>query len=332
MESFPKSIFIGCSSAGEIFHNTVNDNSISMAIAKFEKTKLSTCTTDVTSASNSRHAGRTIANNLLSDDLKAIFLLSDGLNINGSELVKGFNDILPQNVIVTGGLAGDGSKFESTWVLKEKCPTQNCVSAIGFYGDNFSIHTGYKGGWDVFGPERTVTKSSGNILFTLDNKPALELYKMYLGELASELPSSGLLFPLSIRKDAQDNTDLVRTILAIDEENQSLTFAGDIPQGYLAKLMKANIDNLIEGASVAAKRTNITNIDNTSLSISISCVGRRLILKERAEEELEASIDILPNNTQLIGYYSYGEISPNFTNQDCDLHNQTMTLTVIHES
>ncbi len=320
--AYPNSIFLGCSTAGEIFQNTVNDNSISIAIAKFEKTRLSVCTTDVTSALHSRHAGRQISEKLLSDDLKAIFLLSDGLNINGSELVKGFNDILPQNVIVTGGLAGDGSKFENTWVLKDKCPTQNCVSAIGFYGDNFSIHTGYKGGWDVFGPERTVTKSSGNILFTLDNKPALELYKMYLGELASELPSSGLLFPLSIRKDNQDSTDLVRTILAIDEERQSLTFAGDIPQGYLAKLMKANIDNLIEGASVAAKRTNITNIHSTSLSISISCVGRRLILKERAEDELDASIDILPKNTQLIGYYSYGEISPNFINQDCDLHNQ----------
>lgn len=332
MESFPKSIFIGCSSAGEIFHNTVNDNSISMAIAKFEKTKLSTCTTDVTTASNSRHAGRTIANNLLSDDLKAIFLLSDGLNINGSELVKGFNDILPRNVIVTGGLAGDGEKFESTWVLKDKCPTQNCVSAVGFYGNNISIQTGYKGGWDEFGPERTVTKSSENILFTLDNKPALELYKMYLGELASELPSSGLLFPLSIRKNTQDNTDLVRTILAIDEDKQSLTFAGDIPEGYLAKLMKANFDNIIEGASVAAKRTNSTNIDSATLTICISCVGRRLILKDRVEEELEASLEILPNNTQLVGYYSYGEISPNFVNQDCDLHNQTMTLTVINET
>jgi len=329
---FPTSKFIGCSTAGEIFQNTVQDQSVSVAVTKFDHTKLQSFSTEVGLPENSRTAGRHLAENLLEDNLQAVFLLSDGLNINGSELVKGFNDILPKNVVVTGGLAGDGPRFERTWVLNDGHPTQNCVTAIGFYGNMLHYNSGYKGGWDVFGPERTVTKSKGNILYSLDDKPALDLYKTYLGDLATELPSSGLLFPLSIRKDADDRNPLVRTILAVDDDAKSLTFAGDIPEGYLAQLMKANFDNLIEGAQTAAIHTNFESTSSDTLAIGISCVGRRLVLKERVEEELEATLDVLPDNTKLVGYYSYGEISPNFVNQDCDLHNQTMTLTIISES
>lgn len=213
--------------------------------------------------------------------------------------------------------------------MKNGAPTGNFVSAVGFYGEKVKIRHGSKGGWDIFGHERKVTKAKDNQLFEIDGKPALDLYKNYLGELAAELPASALLFPLSIRLDQNDEKRVVRTILSIDEEKKSLTFAGDIPEGSLIQLMRANFDRLIDGAAEAALMTQ-EDSKNDVLSIAISCVGRKLILGERADEELEAALDSLPPKTKQIGFYSYGEISPYATGH-CDLHNQTMTLTTISE-
>jgi len=258
-------------------------------------------------------------------------VLSDGLAVNGTELVKGFNDALPTNVVVTGGLAGDGSAFKRTWVIYNGSLLKNAICAIGLYGKQLTVGHGSKGGWDTFGPERRITRSKGNVLYELDGKPALALYKEYLGDRAKDLPASGLLFPLMIREDANSDKQLVRTILAIDEDKQSLTFAGDIPMGHLAKLMRANFDRLVTGANDAAvlASSEIAGKDPT-LAIAISCVGRRLLLGERIEEETEATLEIFPKGTVQVGFYSYGELSPYATGA-CDLHNQTMTLTTYAE-
>ena len=181
----------------------------------------------------------------------------------------------------------------------------------------------------MFGPERLVTKSEGNVLYELDGQPALRLYKEYLGELASDLPASGLLFPLALRSDGDDK-ELVRTILAVDDERESLTFAGEIPIGHRAKLMQASFERLLDGAEGAAEYALERTSHNARLSIAISCVGRRLVMGERAEDELEATLHVLPPGISQIGFYSYGEISP-FLEGSCDLHNQTMTLTTIGE-
>jgi hypothetical protein len=234
---------------------------------------------------------------------------------------------------VTGGLAGDGSRFLRTWVMHEGHARSKMVCAAGLYGAHVTIGHGSSGGWDNFGPERRVTRSQGNVLVELDGRPALELYKEYLGELASGLPATGLLFPLALRSNAADEKSLVRTILAVDEAAQTMTFAGDMPEGALARLMRANYDRLIDGASEAASMAGDAHVGQTgeTLAIAISCVGRRLVLGERAEEEIEATLDELPAGTHQIGFYSYGEISP-YAKGRCDLHNQTMTLTTIRES
>ena len=211
-----------------------------------------------------------------------------------------------------------------------KCrPHTNLVCAAGLYGERLSIGHGSRGGWDNFGPERLVTRAHANVLYELDGRPALELYKEYLGDLASGLPATGLLFPLALRTHADDDKSLVRTILAVDEATQSMTFAGDVPTGSLVRLMRANFDRLIDGASAAAALAARPD-EGETLAIAISCVGRRLVLGERAEEEIEATLEALPAGTRQVGFYSYGEISP-YGQGSCDLHNQTMTLTTIRE-
>ena len=333
-QAFPKSHILGCSTAGEIFGSTVEDNSLSVGIMRFNHTHLETAYAHVKAASDSYRAGKSIAEKLIqsaNSDLRGVMIFSDGSSVNGSELIQGLNTTLPDSVVVTGGFAGDGDRFEKTWVLKDRTPQVGIISAVGFYGDRIKLHHGSKGGWDIFGMERRVTCSKANVLYQLDQKPALELYKKYLGDRAADLPAAALLFPLSIRLNSKDEKRIVRTVLSIDEKDQSMTFAGDIPEGAMVQLMKANFDRLIGGATEAAIMSHKEDkFTGERLCVAISCVGRRLVLGQRAEEELEATLDVLPENTKQIGFYSYGEISP-YASGHCDLHNQTMTLTVIYE-
>lgn len=329
--AYPQSHMVGCSTAGEIFDTTIHDDSLSVAVVRFEHTRLETAFARVETAPDSHAAGTRLAERLSRPDLRGVLVLSDGHNVNGSALVAGLNAVLPASVVVTGGLAGDGDRFERTWILRDGRPCTGFVSAVGFYGDRIRLGHGSKGGWDLFGIERRVTRSSGNVLYELDGRPALELYKEYLGERAAGLPATALLFPLSLREGPDDEKRIVRTVLAVDEAEQSMTFAGDIPEGALAQMMHANFDRLVEGAEEAALRTRAASPgDGPVLSIAISCVGRRLVLGERTEEELEATLDVLPPGTRQIGFYSYGEISP-YARGHCDLHNQTMTLTTLSE-
>ncbi len=333
LTAFPKSKIVGCSGAGEIYGSEVNDKSLSVAVAKFERTDIAIESMPIQTAADSFTVGAALAKKLDRPDLCGIFIISDGLLVNGSTLAQGFSSIVGKNVIITGGLAGDGSKFEKTWVIENRQSKTGVVTALGYYGKNLKIHHGSQGGWDIFGPERIVTKSKDNVLFELDGKPALALYKEYLGNRANELPAAGLLFPLQIRAHKTDKGLLVRTILGVNEKDQSLTFAGDIPKGWIAQLMRANFDRLIEGASHAAMATqeNLNALNKKTLTLAVSCVGRRLVLGERIQEEVEATLEKLPKGTEQVGFYSYGEISPYIKGEGCQLHNQTMTLTTIYE-
>jgi hypothetical protein len=260
-----------------------------------------------------------------------VFVLSDGLQVNGSELVAGLTGRLPKHVTVTGGLSGDGGRFAETLVFWDSAPAAGRVAALGLYGDRLRVGYGSLGGWDPFGPERMITRSCGNVLYALDGQSALDLYKRYLGESAAGLPATGLLFPLALRT-REDQTPVVRTILAVDEGAQSMTFAGDVPEGAYARLMKANFERLIDGAAGAA-RTSYEAIGwvPPELAILISCVGRKMVLRQRTEEEVEGVRGVLGPGTVLTGFYSYGEISPFNPSARCELHNQTMTVTTLSE-
>lgn len=279
---------------------------------------------------NSYDAGVKLCQKLDVTDLKSVLIISDGLKVNGSELVHGLQECLPKTTFITGGLAGDGALFEKTLVGLNESPIEGRIAAVGFYGDDLEMTYGSVGGWDSFGPERLITKSEKNVLFELDGKPALDIYKLYLGEYAKELPGSGLLFPLSIRTN-EENGYLVRTILSVNEKDKSLTFAGNMPEGAYARLMKANFDRLIEGASCAAQNSITDKTTAPDFALLISCVGRKLVLDQRIEEEVEVVRAVYGNETAIAGFYSYGEISPSFNFMKCELHNQTMTITTLTE-
>ncbi len=331
---YPESHILSCSTAGEIIGTEVHDNSISLSALSFAQTTLKFAQADLHSYEESYEVGKRLAQELTAENLIHVLVFSDGLHINGTQLVKGLNDSLPAGIAVTGGLSGDGTEFKMTLLGLDEKGKENNVVAIGFYGTALHVGYGSLGGWDTFGMERTITKSKDNVLYELDGQPALKLYKEYLGDKASGLPGTGLLFPLRLRiQNGGKEVVVVRTILAINEADQSMTFAGDMPEGVPATLMKANFERLIDGASGAGSMSiEALGATGAEFALLVSCVGRKLVLKERIEEETEAVQNAIGSSAAIAGFYSYGELCPvASTENQCELHNQTMTITTFRE-
>ena len=331
---YPAARQFGCSTAGEIVDTRVYDESIAATAVSFAATTSRLFSQVVAAPADSEAAGAALAAQIPQAGLRHVLVLSDGLHVNGSEMVRGLKGGLPPGVEVTGGLSGDGARFGRTLVIADGPPQERLIAAVAFYGERLRVGYGSLGGWDAFGPERLITRSAGNVLYELDGQSALALYKQYLGEHAAGLPATGLLFPLALRDEgaaAGGSDGLVRTILAVDEASQSLTFAGDVPLGRFVRLMKANFDRLVEGAAGAARVAGAA-MQDAQLAVLVSCVGRKLVLKQRVEEEVEAVRDVLGAGTRMTGFYSYGEISPYTPTARCELHNQTMTITTFSET
>ncbi|WP_259014138.1 FIST signal transduction protein [Emticicia fluvialis] len=330
-QEFPAAEIIINSTSGEIYENSVHDDTIVVTAIEFEKTRVKTVKIDIADHTESFKAGETIAQRLKEDDLAAIIVISDGGKVNGSKLIEALNLAVDTGVSISGGLAGDAGRFEKTLVGLNEKPTEGRIVGIGLYGKDLKVGHGTKGGWDVFGPEREVTESEYNVLYKIGESAALDLYKDYLGKYAKDLPGAALLFPLSIRVKP-DSEPIVRTILTIDEEKKSMTFAGELPKGAMVRFMKANFDHLVD-ASASAAQSSVKSIGNKpELALLISCVGRKLVLGQRIDEEVEAARDIFGDTTVVTGFYSYGEISPLTPNAQCELHNQTMTITTFSEN
>lgn len=329
---FPAAIRIGCSTAGEISSQGVQEKTCVITAIRLEKGTLKSFAAPLNDMSDSGAAGDRLGEALKAPDLRAVMVFGPGVRINGSALAHGLATQVGNGIPITGGLAGDGTAFEKTQTLGAGGIKENQAVAVGFYGDAIMIGHGSYGGWDPFGPLRKITGSDGNMLYELDGEPALEVYKRYLGKHAEELPASGLLFPFSMQDGKSDPQGLIRTILGIDKATGSLTLAGEIdPDGYL-KLMHSTTDKLVNAAEAAAEATsNMCAVGAESLAVLVSCVGRKLVMGDRVDEEVEAVSHVFGKGTTLAGFYSYGEICPMLPGGECRLHNQTMTITRIGE-
>lgn len=330
--AFPNAILLGCSTAGEITADGVDDGTCTITAINFEEARLCQGSTRLAGMDDSFAAGQRLGKQLAAADLKAVLLFGPGVKINGSALVNGMSSVIGAVIPITGGLAGDGGAFKETFTLDSDGVSTDRVVAVGLCSPGLKFAHGSFGGWEPFGPTRKVTRCAGNILYELDGEPALDIYRRYLGEHAKGLPASGLLFPFSMLGEDHNALGIIRTILGIDEANGSLVLAGEIiPDGFL-RLMHASTDKLVNGAEAAAEAAaSMMHAPGESLAILVSCVGRKLVMGERVDEEVEAVGDVLGHHAVLTGFYSYGEISPFTPGASCKLHNQTMTITCLSE-
>lgn len=330
---FPRALHFGCSAGGQIAANDIADDTINAVAVKFERTTLRSAEIEIADAAETRRCGQTLAAALDAPDLAGVLVLSDGLKVNGSELVAGLVDVIGKRAPICGGLAADDAEFLETLVGLSGPPRAGLIAAIGFYGKDLRIGHGSGGGWEVFGPNRIITKSQGNVLLELDGQPALDLYESYLcPEDIEGLPGTAMLFPLLIRSPDCHEMDLVRTVLAIDRETRSMTFAGDMPTGWTAQLMRSTLESLARGAATAADRSSTIPENGDGLALIISCVGRKLVMGQRVADEIDAIVERLPAGAARLGFYSYGELSPHARTGFCELQNQTMTIMTLTEA
>lgn len=330
-EKFPDGHIVFGSTSGDITAYFVTDDSIVATAIEFEKTKFEIKTSNVLNSDlDSYVTGENLINQFSKEGLRHVFVISEGSFVNGSELTKGMNSAVDNNLLITGGLCGDAARFEKTVSSYNESPKAGEIVAIGFYGETFEASFAIHGGWSPFGPERVVTKSKSNILYELDGQPALDLYKKYLGEKSKELPGAALLYPLNVKKEGEDQS-FVRTILNIDEDSNAMVLAGDIPENSKVQLMMTNIDNIANASELAAKHALEKRKNKPELALLVSCIGRKLVLDQRVEEEIEEVVSVIGEDTVYCGFYSYGEIAPFNLEINCQLHNQTMTITLISE-
>lgn len=331
-QSMPQALLAGCSTAGEIAGDVFHDGQCVVTAITFRDTPLRAATTVIGGMPDSADAGRRLAALLPHADLSAVLLFGTGVGINGSALAHGLQKGLPTGVGVSGGLAADGGAFRQTWTLGPEGAADDQIVAIGLYGEQVALGYGSDAGWEAFGPARRVTRAEDNVLFELDGERALDVYKRYLGAYAKDLPGSGLLFPFEMLGAAHEDSGVIRTILGVDEASGSLTLAGNVdPDGYL-RLMHSSTEKLIDAAERAAVSAGAGRRHGDALAILISCIGRKLVMGDRVEEELEAVADTLGTGTTLSGFYSNGEIGPTHAQGGCNLHNQTMTITILSEA
>jgi hypothetical protein len=327
---YPNAYVCGGSTAGEIIGREVRDDSLVVTAIRLEKSQLKTAEITIDSVDDSLAAGQRLAASIPHAGLVHTFVLSDGLGVNGTDLVRGLSAALPPGVATTGGRSGDGERFVRTYVCAGDTVAERRSVLLAFYGPHLRVGYSSMGGWDAFGPERRVTRAARNVVFELDGGSALELYKRYLGEHARDLPASGLLFPLTVR-DPGNGECVTRAVVGIDEAAQSMTFAGDVPEGSFVRLMHANFDRLVDGACAAGRASQQMLGVPAELAILISCVGRKQLLKQRVEEEVEGVIETLSPGTHTTGFYAYGELSPTAPGAPCTLHNQSMSVTLFSE-
>jgi hypothetical protein len=327
----PAAIIVGCSTAGEILDAEVHEDSLAVTAVQFGRSTVDWAWASIADSADGSAAARQVASALIRPGLRHVFILCDGLAANGTAVARTLQETLPAGVTATGGLAADADRFAETFVMANELGERQRLVGVGFYGDSIRVGFGSLGGWDCFGPARRITRSQGKVLFELDGQSALGLYKAYLGDQAAGLPATALSFPLLLEDD-QNGPGLVRAVLAVSEVDGSLTFGGDMPEGGRARLMRANADRLVDGASgaAAAAAQGIDGTD-TQLAILISCIGRKLVLRQRVEEEIEIVHEALPL-AALTGFYSYGELCPQSAGGGCVLHNETMTITTIAEA
>jgi len=313
-QEFPYEEIVFGSTSGEILDCHVNSNTISVTLIEFERSTFIIETENIFNFNkNTYQLGLALFKKIKKEKLRHLFVISEGSFINGSALIESLEQESNNLCSITGGLCGDDKRFEKTIASYKENPKEGEVILIGFYGETLEISFSSFGGWMPFGPERMITKSKSNVLYEIDDKPALDLYKKYLGEKASELPKLSMYYPLNVTYENKKKA-VVRTVLGIDNETNSMILAGDAPERSKVQLMMATLDDIVDGAEMAAKQAMETRLHSAELAIVVSCVGRKLVMNQRIEEEIEQVRAIIGNKTAITGFYSYGEIAPFYGN------------------
>lgn len=290
----PGSKIMGTTTAGEIIDCSVTQNKTVISFSVFQNTSLESIF--LNNYNNDFQLGVDLANSIISSNTKLILLFSDGLHTNGSEILNGIQSI-NKDIPVAGGRAGDNGYMKDTIIFCNEGITNNGVIAVALNSDSLSVYTNDSLCWQPIGKLMTVTKAKKSRVYTIDNIPAKDIYRKYLGyDVTSSLPKSATEFPLIIHRN---NLQIAR-VAFFDFNDDSLGFIGNIEEGDKVTFAFGNIDMLVERSSHIME--SISKVSLESIFV-YSCTARRVYMQEKISDELIP----LRNIANVSGYFTYGE-------------------------
>ena len=313
----PSAHIIGSTTDGEICSGKVSTKKTVISFTQFETTQLQTIL--VEDISDSYESGKKIANILSSPSVKVIISFIEGLHCNGEAYLDGIHTI-DSSVLVAGGMAGDNSQFVTTYLFIKEKISSNAAVAVALINPNLCIYTDYSFNWLSIGKQMKITKVESNRIYTIDDIPAYDVYKKYLGEeVAKLLPSVGVEFPLIIQKDSGR---VARAVLTKHDDG-SLSFAGNIGLEESVTFGYGDADTILNHS----KKTQNSMLGFPIESIFIySCMARRRFMPELIESEIMPFQDLV----EVSGFFTYGEFFSFGSKKK--LLNQTMTILGLSES
>jgi len=308
---------IGSSTDGEIIDGEVTQNKIVINFNSFENTTFKTIILERTD--KSYIMGQKIAKALITPKTKLLITFANVLYINGENYLKGIESI-SNNITIAGGLAGDNAEFKETFVFNEEKITSNGCVAVALDSDTLKVNNEFGFNWEGIGKVMHVTKAKENIVYEIDGKTPVEIYRHYFGEdVANDIVQIGVEFPLVIQKG---NIQVARAVVGQNEDG-SLVFAGNINVGDKVQFGYGNIESILKKDETLIK--NLEKFDIESIFI-YSCMARRRFLGKMINFEIAPFGEIADTS----GFFTYGEFF-SYNNKTL-FFNQTMTILMLSES
>lgn len=322
---------IGCSTSGEITNFGPSDNSIALMAIYSKDIQFSSAYSQQVSL-DPRKAGQIFAQNLIANNHnqspQAAIIFPDGLAGNGADIVRGVHDQLGPTFPLVGGSAADDFLFKQTYQYYDQQIFSNSIVGLGLSG-NFTYGIGVRHGWIPIGTSRIVTHAESNKIYTLDDKPAIEIYESQFGKDKVKLYTNepfakfAITYPLGIIVPDQDEY-LIRDPLQVDTDG-SITCAAEVPVGSEIFIMIGGRDEALNAASTAAQQAKDQLGDKPAKAIIVfNCIARKKLLMHKRQEEIHKIQQIFGEQVPLIGFYTYGEQAPlKVHGNSCSFHNQT---------
>ena len=313
---FPTAPVIGTTTGGEVFNGGIVDHSTVISVAVFERSRVRVSFSD---EKDSLKLGRQLAEGLKDRDQKVMIAFADGLGSNGDRILRGLHEVSPE-VPVAGGLAGDMFTFTGTYTF-----TQDFLSKTGgvcacIYTDRIHINTLYNLAWIPIGKEMTITKAEGNRIYEIEGRPAVEIYKEYLGKDAETLlPHIAIEFPLVFERDGKL---VARACLGIDDDG-AMVYEGDINEGERVRFSIWDTGEMLDGAGTALKVIRGVPVEGIFV---YTCAARKYLMGKEVEVETKYLQSVAPT----VGFLTYGEF---FTDRGTkSFFNYTITLITLSEN
>ncbi|MDP2594085.1 MAG: FIST N-terminal domain-containing protein [bacterium] len=335
--ALPGASVIGCSSAGAITEDGVQEQAVSvLVLANDSGTFVPVKVTGI--GADMRGAGKKFGEALKDSgqEIKLAFVFSDALAGNGTEMVRGILDVLGAGFPIAGGAAGDDMAFKKTYQYYDDEVLSDAVVGFGVAG-NVEVAVGADHGWQPLGDAHIVTKAEGTKLIELDGRPAFTIYQDYFDERANDfkqaLSLQAVTYPLGMKaKDVGEY--MIRVPLAIGEDG-SITCGADVVVGSEIYLMVGTLASAMEAAKMTAQKLvdRVVHVEPRVVFVS-DCVARKILFGEHGNEEIALLKSIGGPNAVIFGLYTYGQIATlqpppaNINTCDPGFYEQSISITV----